>query len=57
MNITELIKKLEAVRETKGDIEVVTNDYIGGDDEDHEPTVEVREPNQWSAEAVLVLNG
>jgi hypothetical protein len=59
MNITELIKKLEAVRAEKGDIEVVTNDYTGGDNEDREPTVAVREPDQWNglAEPVLVLNG
>lgn len=59
MNITELIKKLEAVRAENGDIETITYDYAGGDYEERDPTVRVREPDQWNGltEAVLVLNG
>lgn len=59
MKITELIRQLEVVRTEKGDIETVTNDYIGGEYEDHEPSVVVREPDQWNglSEPVVVLNG
>lgn len=57
MNITETIKKLEQIRSESGDLEVLTDDYIGGNDELHyaEPRV-VTEDNRAFC-PVVVMRG
>jgi hypothetical protein len=56
MNITELIKKLETLRNEHGDIEVVTDDYCGGDYEMNEPLCGVRTENDIGFTPVVILN-
>lgn len=57
MNITETIKKLEQIRSESGDIEVLTDDYAGGDDVLHyaEPRVVTDDSRAFSP--VVVMRG
>lgn len=56
MSITDLINELDRIRAIHGEIDVITYDYAGGNDEENEPLCNVKEEWNGRTETCVVLN-
>lgn len=55
MTISKLVEKLNAIQAARGDLEVVTDDYAGGDYELNDAEPEIRENDNRAFRPVVVI--